>query len=312
MMRQALMGTVAVLSGLALVSCSPSNKAEDVHQTVERVLVHPAKMTTSDGHQFTLELIHPTLTGEYPLVLFSSGAFGSPDRYRKLLMPIAEAGYVIAAPIHRDAEVLALDPQPGPQEVWQTRNSEIAYLATAQDQIERLLEGTDISLAEGDLAVMGHSYGALIAQLGAGAIATEPDGSQPDGTLPELDALVAFSPPGPIADRIDSEGWASIAVPSLTVTGTEDTLPGFIDDWRLHLVGHEATPEGARWLWIGDDVDHYFGGSFGREKPVEPEIEMLFNHAVATTIAFLDLHLNDAPPPTSPPPTGVTLEKDRP
>jgi len=267
--------------------------SKSVQSAAENINVIGANFKTPNGHQYSTAIFHPNKPGKYPLVIFSHGNFGSPDRYHKLLKPIAVAGYILVAPIHQDAEILALDPKPTPDRIWQTRNNEIAHLGSIPSQLSDLLIPMGTNIDRNNIAVMGHSYGALIAQLAAGAVASDPGGSRPNRKLAGVDALVAFSPPGRLPNTIDAKGWSSIDVPSLTVTGSADILPGFIDDWRLHKAGYEATPKGARWLWVGKGVDHYFGGSFGREKPVEPEIAELFDHALAATIQFLDRTLKN-------------------
>lgn len=252
-----------------------------------------ATFTAPDGHSYSSEIFHPEKSGQYPLIIFSHGNFASPDRYHKLLKPIAAAGYIIIAPTHLDAEILALDPKPIPERIWETRNREVAHLGSIPNALSERLEQNGITIDRNLTVAMGHSYGALIAQLAAGAIASDPDGARPNRKLAGIDALIAFSPPGPLPKTIDAAGWSSIDVPSLTVTGTADILPGFIDDWRLHKAGYDATPEGARWLWVGTGIDHYFGGSFGREKPVALKTQKLFDHAVGTTIRFLDWTLKN-------------------
>lgn len=269
------------------------------------------ELATDDGHRFPVTIFAPDRSGRFPLVLFSTGAFSSPDRYLNMLQPIADAGYIVLAPTHLDAEILALDPKPKSETVWKTRNEEIAYLATVPEPVVSLLQRRGKDIDKTRTALMGHSYGALIAQLGAGAVATDPDGSSPNRKISQIDALIVYSPPGPLAKMIDAKGWSTIDVPSLTVTGTADILPGFIDDWRLHKAAYEATPKGARWLWVGDDVDHYFDGLFGRGGSIRPEIAQRFDHAIATTIQFLDLHLKPEKIVKDPEPlSGVEVTKD--
>lgn len=281
---------------LLLSGCSVGGDARlagTAQNSVEVSRVIKSTLKTPAGHSYSSEIFYPDKPGKYPLIIFSHGNFGSPDRYHKLLKPIAASGYIIVAPIHLDAEVLALDPKPKPDRIWQSRNDEIAHLGNVPTQLSAQLTSIGIDIDRENMAVMGHSYGALIAQLAAGAIARDPDGVKPNRKLAGIDALVAYSPPGPLPKTIDAKGWSSIDVPNLTVTGTADILPGFIDDWRLHKAGYDATPKGARWLWVGKDVDHYFGGSFGREKLVDPKIQDLFDHALGATIQFLDWTLKN-------------------
>ena len=306
--------SVAIVCAVGLAACapvtSPAELATVSAATPASIKQSQITLTDEAGHRFSAEILHPAIPGTYPLILFSSGNFASPDRYRKLLEPVAAAGYVIVSPVHRDAEILALDPPAGQDEVWHTRNAEFAHLATIPAVLSAQLDEQDIALEPGKLGLFGHSYGALIAQLGAGARALGPEGEITDHTLVDADVLVAYSPPGPFPGRFDAEGWSSIGLPSLTLTGTADVTPGFVDDWRDHIVSHDATAPGARWLWVGEGVDHYFNGTFGREKPVPAQMMPLFDDALATTIAFFDLHLKDISPPPRTLAAGVTLTKD--
>jgi len=48
------------------------------------------------------------------------------------------------------------------------------------------------------------------------------------------------------------------------ITGTADILPGFLDEWEMHTLPHQRAEAGQQWLWVGKDVDHYFGKLIGR------------------------------------------------
>ncbi|MEO9467313.1 hypothetical protein [Parasphingorhabdus sp.] len=312
--RRSLLGRAAWL--LLLVHAGPALAGPVADKTsgpapASTAVEVQTELTTGNGHRFPVTIFSPSRSGCFPVIIFSAGAFSSPDRYLNMLQPIAEAGYVILAPTHLDAEILALDPKPKSETVWKTRNAELAYLATVPESLVTLLDRHKIKMNKTRMALLGHSYGALIAQLGAGAVATEPDGTRPNRKIPGVDALIAFSPPGPVSKVIDSDGWSSIDVPSLTVTGTADILPGFIDDWRLHKAGYAATPKGTRWLWVGEEVDHYFDGLFGRAGSQRPIIAARFDHAIATTINFLDIHLKSAEAAEHPAPlAGVEVTRD--
>jgi dienelactone hydrolase len=230
-------------------------------------------MTAPGGRTVPVTIIGPIKPGRYPLIAFSHGAYAAPSRYRAMLDPIAAAGYVIVAPMHVDSELMPHDKPPSQQFVWQSRNEDMALALAA----------TPANINPKRRAAMGHSYGALIAQVAAGAIPV--NAPERPRLLPQT--LVAWSPPGPSPILIEAKGWSSISTPSLTITGTSDILPPFIDHWELHRAAHDNTPKGKRWLWVGAGINHYFGGMFGRVKEADPASKRLFDRAITTVIAFL-------------------------
>ena len=238
------------------------------------VAVTETSLTAPGGRAVPFTIIGPVKPGRYPLIAFSHGNFAAPSRYRAMLDPIAAAGYVIVAPMHVDSELMSRDTPPSMEFVWRSRNEDLALALAA----------TPANADRRRRAAMGHSYGALNAQVAAGAVPTDPP--ERPAVLPQT--LVAWSPPGPFPGLIEARGWVSIATPSLTITGTSDIMPGFIDNWELHRAAYDNTPSGKRWLWVGTGINHYFGGMFGREKAASPADKRLFDRAIATTIAFLD------------------------
>jgi len=246
----------------------------------------------AESRPIPLTVYAPEAPGRYPLIAFSHGAFAAPDRYSAMLEPLAAAGYIVLAPMHIDSEDYPRqsgDPERPPHPItWSTRNEDFEL---ALDPDQRILEG----LAREGLApdrerriALGHSYGALIAQLPGGAMASEPDGTQVRRADPGLDAVIGWSPPGAMPGLMTNEGWASLAAPTLTITGTADILPGFIADWEAHKASYVHAPKGARALWVGEGIDHYFGGMFGREKPASERERALFGRALATTLHFIE------------------------
>lgn len=308
-------GVLLLLTGMAAIF-APAH-AHEVAPTPGAIAVTilqtklSVNNATADGHDFPVIIFAPEAAGHYPVVIFSSGAFSSPDRYHNMLKPVAAAGFIVLAPTHLDAEVLALDPKPSAAMIWNMRQAELAHLATLPGEIVKVLANKNLTLDRQNIALLGHSYGALMAQMGAGAIATGPDGKISNNRLTNIAAIVAFSPPGPMPGAIDARGWSRIATPSLTITGTADIFPGFVDDWKAHIVSYEATAVGDRWLWVGDDVNHYFSGLFGRSGAIPPAISDRFDHAIATSIAFLNWHLKGLSPlQDTMVPDGITLTKD--
>ncbi|MEM7688794.1 MAG: hypothetical protein AAF291_07205 [Pseudomonadota bacterium] len=242
----------------------------------------------------------PAQPGIYPLLAFSHGAFASPDRYTAMLEPLAGAGFIVLAPMHIDSEDYpraADEPKRPPHPItWSTRNADFALALEPPENVLEALEAKGLKLDEDRTLALGHSYGALIAQLPGGALAFEPDGSQINRANAKVDAVVGWSPPGAMPGFMANEGWSSLSAPSLTLTGTADILPGFIDDWTAHKAAHDFAPVGARALWVGEDIDHYFGGVFGRVEPAsERELE-LFERALATSLYFMETRSGLAQP----------------
>ena len=267
-------------------------------------------ITAPDGRAVPLTILAPEKPGIYPLIAFSHGAFAAPARYRAMLAPLAGAGYIVLAPMHIDSEDFGNEAPPSHPETWRTRNADMALALAPPAEVTARLEQEGLAIDASRVVAMGHSYGALIAQLPGGALASEPDGSTKDRRNRQVDAVVAWSPPGPMPGLIAAQGWASLVAPSLTITGTADVLPGFIDDWRMHKASFDNAPGDVRELWVGEGVDHYFGGMFGREKAAPEASRRLLDRALAVTLDFIE-RSTGAPAPCAlgPPPAGEQREK---
>lgn len=242
----------------------------------------------SSGRQIPLTIFTPKDEGTYPLAAFSHGAFAAPDRYRAILAPIAAAGFVVVAPMHIDSEDFENETPPSRRDTWRTRNLDMALALTPPASVIDELNGRGFKIVPERTVAIGHSYGALIAHLSAGALAIEPDGMPVDRQNPAVGAVVGWSPPGPMAGLIEAEGWSSLGVPTLTITGTKDVIAGFVDDWRAHTTSYDNAPTDLGTLWVGEGVDHYFDGVFGREKPADETSQQLFNQALQLSLEFLE------------------------
>jgi len=274
---------IAVFSVLLLGACAtpdPDCIAQSLSvESRQIILAH------EDGRKTQVDIWSPGPAGNYPLMLFSHGAFSAPERYDVLLEAIASSGYVVAAPLHIDSELLVTGEQPEHQEVWTTRKQDMLFLTGNTAAIQAKLSDISITNPEEGFLAAGHSYGALIAQVVAGAVAIG-DSALPEASL-RPDAVIAFSPPGPLPGFVDVASWQSVSVPQLVLTGTADILPGFIDDWRDHAIPYEQAQPGNQWLWVGTDVDHYFGNIIGRKTlDVAPQAQQ-FDDAITVMRRFI-------------------------
>lgn len=294
--RTILMVLIA-LSSAAIAGCT-SGHLKDVVSTsvplaIADVAIEKITLETAAGRSVPFEIIYPSIAAEYPLVVFSHGAFASPNRYHALLKPIAASGYVVVAPMHIDSEDWNRSETPSRSQVWMSRGEDLLLALTRNSGLNELVAKKNVKIDYDNIAAIGHSYGAVIAQVSAGAQAIPPT---PLDRNEFVKAVIAFSPPGITPGLIDKDGWSRLSGPSLTITGTADILPGFIDDWKLHKHSYDYAPVGRRWLWVGEGVDHYFGGMIGREKPASRLSQLLFGRAVSTSIVFLDEALKQKSP----------------
>ena len=273
-MRPTHFAGIALL--LILVGCA----------TVETCTPMPVESLVSsythpDGRATVVSVWHPSGPGRYPHTVFSHGASSAPNAYVSLLEHIASLGIIVVAPQHLDTDTLEQTARPSREKVWSTRKRDVAALLDGDTLTTLLPRGVEPS---GVAVLAGHSFGAFTVQTLVGAAAS---GESPRVSEQSVSALIALSPPGPIPGFIDETAWDRIEIPQLVTTGTGDVFPGFLDDWRLHAIAHERSVPGDQWLWVGVDVDHYFGRLIGRleidSEPQQPQ----YDDALATISAFL-------------------------
>jgi dienelactone hydrolase len=197
------------------------------------------------------------------LIYFSHGALSAPAKYSAMTTWWARAGYVVIAPLHADStDWKGLKPAREQQTEWRLHDMRLARAEEA-----RLLAAVGADAARSPRLAAGHSFGALIAML-------DPD--------PKVRAIVAFSPPGPVPGLT----IPVVTKPMLTFTGTADVLPMIAPKWEAHLAAHDKAT-GVAVACVGDGVDHYFGGMFGRPELPGPRQQEQFDTAMAQSFRFL-------------------------
>ena len=227
-------------------------------------------LKTDTGRVIPLRLLTPEGCTKCPLVIFSSGANATYDRYNSLLLPIAQAGYRVAIPNHTDSEDHPNRADYSPQDWTPTRLEDYAAIAAQYE--------TDYLIAA------GHSFGALIAQIAGGAQLP----NTPKIDLPRPRAVLAYSPPGAVPNFIPAKSWTSMAVPSLVTTGTTDIVPMMAETWEMHLSSYEQAPRSLAYALIYQSMDHYMNGAYGRETDEEtPERETAMKHLIESSLFFI-------------------------
>lgn len=255
-------------------------------------------LTAAQGRQVPVLVTHPDGDGEArALIVFSHGANATPDRYTRLFDAWAEGGYVVVAPMHVDSELNPDRDDYDRTQVMLTRLEEFGLLSTG-NAVRAIVEESGQTLSDVVIAA-GHSYGALIAQVAGGTPLrnVEPFPASMLSARGAIAGVVALSPPGPFGDTVTKEDWSLIDRPMLVVTGTTDILPGFVDDWRMHLVSYEASQSAPAYALVFAGQDHYFNGAFGRPiDDLEPDDARALDALNITTLRFLDSLVDDALP----------------
>lgn len=175
------------------------------------------------------------------VALLSTGQGSWPERYAPLLVQLLVAhGLAVLAPVHVDSMHYADREKFGPQAGFFER---IADLRATSKQAAALFPGKPV-------IAVGHSYGSLMALGLGGAL------SYINMRDPLVKAALCFSSPGKIPQLIQPKAYATLAVPTMLITGTADTVPEFVVDPANHLFPIESAPPGARFAFVVAGADH--------------------------------------------------------
>lgn len=233
-------------------------------------------LRAADGRSIQVDVWRPSgkVVGR---IHFSHGAASSPWKYSRLLEPLCDAGYEIWAPLHVDSTEHPSTAQFQGMASWAARLQDMYALSSTIDS---------------NYIAMGHSYGALLSLTLGGAKPSAPAEFADRLRDTRVSAVVALSPPGPLAGFVDAAAYSSLDVPALIQTGDRDIPLGWPDArWQDHLVAYDAaSANGSRYALVLEGVDHYFGSAICRpELPVPPQLSMLA-HTVEIIELFLSAH----------------------
>lgn len=215
------------------------------------------------------------------IILFAHGANLAPDGYRVLQERWIDAGYIVISPTFIDSESHPAREASDRALILRNRLDTFEQLAAkVQAELDSarkpsteptagLLPPSALS-RELPIFAAGHSYGAYIAQILAGASVLDPA----NGETHKLDrprnlrGVIALSAP-PAFDGFSPKGsWAGISVPMLSQSGPGDVSPPFVTDWRQHYDSHcdmvKSGSETQSFVAMYSATDHYFGGMIGR------------------------------------------------
>ncbi len=248
-------------------------------------------------------------------VVFCHGLGASGRQYATLSESWAEAGFLVVHPTFDDAIALVAARTPGlgldpaaDLRGWASDPAVLKYMhgvllspiswlgrialaKSTLDALPRVLAETCGTLA-GPLptAIAGHSFGAYVAQLLAGAVIDLP--GEPGRSFRDrrLSAAILLSAQGRGQQGLRDGSWDGLDLPAMTVTGTRDRgASGLGVDWKSEPFALASAPR--QHLVVLEDGDHHLGG-FDDDDP---------RHAVPAqaeavrrlTALFLDATLGD-------------------
>jgi predicted dienelactone hydrolase len=235
--------------------------------------------------------------GALPVLLFSHGNFSSYNDYDKLISHWVSHGYVVLAPLHRDANRAYLGNtvdllRHGNLGIIEARRADLLTVLDSLAEIETLVPQLAGRLDPHRVAATGHSFGAFNAQQLGGAAALDTDsGAYRVVADPRIKAVLAISPPGPMFDEIDEGSWRTQQAPTLMTTGTWDSNAWFWPDWRSHTTSYNTAAPGNQYLLVVQGADHYLGNLICRLDLDEQSQWDALAMINTMSIAFLDAYV---------------------
>jgi alpha-beta hydrolase superfamily lysophospholipase len=227
--RRTLLGGAVALGGLALAPAAVLARSGAVHEETLRV------SATRSTPMWVWQAAAPR-----GIAVFSHGHGGAPLRYGLIVEQLVRDGWTVAAPLHVDSlshpDRANFSAQAGFPERINDLNAAIALLQARMPDLP--------------VICVGHSFGTLSSLCLGGGLAYFSRFRNP-----AVRAVVGFSTAGKVAGLVRPTAYTSVEVPVLMISGTADTVPGFVADPADHLFVSE-TVAGPSYAYVVKDGGH--------------------------------------------------------
>ncbi len=145
---------------------------------------------------------------------------------------------------------------------WRDRVRDVTLIIDSLDAIEQRFPELKGKIDHAKIGVAGHSLGALTAMLVGGA---KTFGNPPlSAGDPRVKAIIAMSPEGVTASLgLSPESFASINVPAMFMTGTEDRGAAPNEDWQWRKTAFTNAAAGDKYFVLLQGARHsVFAGTY--------------------------------------------------
>lgn len=220
-----------------------------------------------------------TGTSPLPIILLSHGHgrsnyLSSLLGYTPLSSFYASHGFCVVQPTHLSSRTLCLDYPEGNELWWKTRPEDMSHILDRFDEIEGHVGSLKGRLDRERVVVVGHSLGALTANMLLGMVNTDPrDNSTVRTHEKRIKAGVILTSLGSGGTALNANAsqlvpfygpqFDTMTSPALVVCGDEDVSPHFTDlgaDW--HEDAYKLSP-GPKSLFNVKGGKHLLGGISG-------------------------------------------------
>lgn len=246
------------------------------------------QITDSTGQVIPVAVFSPTTPGTYELVVFSHGLSGTVKSVTALVRTWAEAGYVVAVPVHEDStERSGGDKnEAATPAAWARRALDSSLVLDRPDAVASVLPA-GVHADASKPVIAGHSAGAFDAMVLTGVTVYDPDTGAPlNFTDERFSAAIVISGQGSRVEGFDVHSYDNWTVPRLVISGALDVGP-FERDPVGRTDPYFLSPDGSKFLAWFTGATHlsFIGSAGGNVTPADKET-LLFTQKV--TSAFLD------------------------
>lgn len=173
------------------------------------------------------------------------------------------------------------------------RIKDITSVLDSLDQVETQIPMLKGRLNQDAIAVVGHSYGAYVAQC-HGGVKTLVNGKLENLSDPRVKCVIPISAQGQSESYgLTAESWTDAITPAMHITGTRDrSAPdrpgGKFGDVSTKVIPFERSPRGGKYLLVIEGATHVsFGGKIGRLRGGVDAVGL----TKSVSLAFLDAYL---------------------